>query len=288
MLPNLTCIFGQFGSGKSLYQLELGLKMCEDTHKPLLCNFPLNHSWVRKYCLRKGYKWFAACGRIIHLDIRTKGIDAMMRPNTVVLFDECGISLNARDWGNLSPKFRTDLYQIRHLDIHMICAFQFVEQVDKTIRECCQHWVICEGVQRYDKELKKPRLYARFAYHYNTEKFERIQFDVKMKTNGLQKWMNALKVKWSLLSINSFFSEVREFLALPYYFRDCYLSKKMIDWEAKYLTDEFFLFKCYDSGLDFKGDKRVSVTSRVVYVSDGLEAPQGVRVIKRSKARRVA
>jgi hypothetical protein len=274
-LPNLCSIIGKFGSGKSLYMLEIGLEVANRYRKPLVCNFELNYAAVRRYCELNKLSWFASCGRIIYVDVAKSGAFAMLRPGSVVLFDEVGVFINARNWKTLTTDFAERLPRLRHFDIHLVCAFQFFDQVDKNIREQCQHWIVCESVTRYDNKLQMPRMLARYAYHYETEKFEMYCFDVKLRTSTIRKWFAAMKVRWSFLFVGDMIYaliNIYKLLKWYYAYMQCRDAKSQVLYSRRHpfketATIEQQLFKCYASngfgnkaGLPIKSSKVINVT----------------------------
>ena len=280
-IPNLLGLCGVFGSGKSLYMLELGLAAADKYKKPLVCNFRLRSFAIRKYCKMMGFGWFAKFGRIIHVNIERQGLCAMLRPNSVVLFDEVGYYVNARNWSKLPTEFSRDLFQLRHLDIHLILAFQFIDQIDKNLRECCQQWVICEGLSVYSNKLQMPRLLSRYAYHFELSKFIRYCDDPKIQSSTLRKWVSALKVRYSFLFMSAFIADIRTLLSLLkcllFFLKTRTLKFKVFSYQEK------LLFDCYSSSELLGHDYIYNSKNKVINVSYSGSIPRPrSRLIRKS------
>jgi hypothetical protein len=66
------------------------------------------------------------------LDNRERGL------GTVVLLDECGVLFNSREWQEFPPGLAVLMAQGRKLLVDLVLTAQFVDQVDKTLRELCE------------------------------------------------------------------------------------------------------------------------------------------------------
>lgn len=260
-MENLTCVIGGFGKGKSLHLLELGLEISNFTRKVLVTNFPLNRSVIRQYCKLKKLYWFYRFGLIIsyNLDDADKTPLSLLRPNSVVLFDEAGRYLNSRKWQDNS-QFGSRLATIRHDNIHLICAFQFYEQVDKNIRESAQTWVVCTATTVYLRSIQRPYLISRYCKYYSREKFQKLLFDSKLATSSVLSWKFADKVVWRISALYHFIAEFKTFVSI---FISAFRSFRGF---CHFLSFEQLLFKCYNS-LGFSRSFNVPCgSSRVVYV----------------------
>lgn len=292
-VDNLIGVTGEFGSGKTLFMLELAFHLAESYQKHVVVNFPLNHSAVRTYCRSRGYRWFAANGRIIEVDLAKVGItEIFKRKGTIIIFDEGGVLINSRNWAKHGMDFLSPLFQVRHDDIHLIVGFQFVDQVDKQLRECFQSWLVCKSLRRRDNALRGPRMYARYVYFYNREKFEKLEFDVKAKANAFRPWLAAQYVCFSILPLNWFINECALLFKILFWYAHNFKKPEVLARGfKKTLSREDMLFRCYRSighriGQIDNADNAIAEIHRVnrpVFVSDGLAAPNSVRVLKRSK-----
>lgn len=253
-IPNLVGVVGQFGAGKSLKMVEVGLAIANRYKKPLIANFPLNEKACRDYCRSMGFHWFAACGRVKNFELDVSNANSLMKlfdfRRSVVLFDEAGIFANSRRWDKLPPTFAQKLFQIRSLNIHMLLAFQFVDQIDKNFRETIQYWIWCKGLTVYDARLQAPRLHLRFAYYYKLEQFQMLCEDPELRSKALTPWRMAQRVEYSIPPLNDFLAELHNF-------------KKLIKFYSSgipfrpFAGAETMLFRCFAS-ISVLGDKPLS------------------------------
>jgi archaellum biogenesis ATPase FlaH len=252
---NLIAITGPFGSGKSLLLLEFCLAMAEHYQKPLVINFSVQKKEIYKYCKHKNYKWLceqmeAKEGNedpIKFIDlfvtdaVKNDSLDLLFkdgdksRRNCIVCVDELGVFLNARNWQKVSTNFTKYLCQVRRMRVHVIVAFQFLEQVDKQFRLLVQHWITCKGISIYDRQLNGPRLIARFAYHYAPAKFNKLESSTTTKAAFVRPWLWAKRVDYHVLPLGWFIAEFKN------------ANKKRPQDKFKPYHDEGFLFRCFDS-----------------------------------------
>lgn len=198
---NVIGITGRFGGGKSLRAVELAIRFANRTRKPLVFNFPVNDFAIRRYAKSMGYFWVANCARIFTVDLFDDINKLWTYRDTVFVLDEAGIFANARLWKSLSKDFLKNLVQVRKLNVHLIIVFQYIDQVDKQIRQNIQHWVWCRSWSVYSNKLKAPRMFARFSYHYDVEKFLRLQEDTRARGNMIMPWFWAEFVDWRYLFV---------------------------------------------------------------------------------------
>jgi hypothetical protein len=83
----------------------------------------------------------------------------MGKPYTIYLLDEAGIFLNSRRFSSTPPQFLADLAQIRHDSRRLLWIAQYMDQVDKQLRELTQSYVHCDSVVRYSKKLRNTELF---------------------------------------------------------------------------------------------------------------------------------
>lgn len=60
------------------------------------------------------------------------------RSGAVVLLDEAGVLFNSREWSSFDPELGYLFAQGRHFRCDLIITAQFVDQVDKLLRELCE------------------------------------------------------------------------------------------------------------------------------------------------------
>jgi len=198
---NVIGITGRFGSGKSLRAMELACRFSNRMRKPIVCNFPLNVGALRAYAKAMGFNWVASCARILSVSTFDDINEIWRYRDTVFVLDEAGVFLNSRNWKSTGKEFLRNLFQVRHLNVHLLVIFQNAAQVDKQLRENIQHWIVCKSQSVYSVKLKAPRLIARFCYHYNVEKFLRLQDDVRARGNAILPWLWAENVSWRYLFV---------------------------------------------------------------------------------------
>lgn len=282
-MKNLVAIIGRFGEGKSLKLIELGCRLANQYRLKVVANFPINKKEFIAYGRSKGYKWIHNV-RIIHYDLFHRATELskgnvkrfpdclsqaiqefLNNSNSIILFDEVGVYMNSRGWQSVSIELLACIFQLRKENTHLICAFQNYSQVDKQLRENIQEYIFCTGVSKYSRQLNLPRLYARFAYYYEPEKFHK---KIDSGANLLRSWLMAAKVEWS------FFGLLQPFLSLINLLRYIYTElfnvylfykgKKQINLKI-IATDEQRLFKCFSSARRI--DKRWNRTKKVIDVT---------------------
>ena len=209
---NVIGITGSFGGGKSLRAVELAIRFANRTRKPLVFNFPVNETAIRAYARSLGYFWVSSCARILYVDLFDDINRLWTYRNSVFVLDEAGIFANARLWKSLSKDFLKNLVQVRKLNVHLIIVFQYIDQVDKQIRQNIQHWVWCRSWSIYSNKLQAPRMFARFAFHYDVEKFLRLQEDTRARGNIIMPWFWAELVFWRYLFVFELFAFIKNTL----------------------------------------------------------------------------
>lgn len=267
-MTNLRCFIGSFGSGKSLSMLENGLKLANQTEKKIVANFPINLKWAREYCIQNNLKWLARCLRVVYVDVNVKGVDAIFIPNSVVLFDELGIYLDSQLWEQRKKSgYSKVIPTLRHHNIHLLCTFQYLEQVDKKVRENAQLFILCKGSSlRYDKKLKAPRMLTRCDFYLPRDKFWQFENNPMIMSGGFKLWIRSLKVEYKLLLVDWFFQECRNLISLfRYFFKWLQHSRnKRFNWH-RIECNHIILFNSYSSIQDYGGSVISKVKLRPVF-----------------------
>lgn len=285
-VDNLVGVTGEFGSGKTLFMLELAFHLCELYHKNLVVNFPINLNAAKHYCQVRDYKWFFTNGRVICVDLAIQGLsEVFKRKGTVVVFDEGGVLINARNWSKHGMDVLSPLFQVRHDDIHLIVGFQFVDQVDVQLRKCFQMWVVCGSLRRRDNKLRGPRIFGRSIYFYDRRQFEKLQDDVQAKANLVRPWLASKYVAFSFLPVKWFALECRNFVNAIYLYLRYAKSPNKIRSKFKQLkTTESLLFDSYQSIGSRIGEVTTDSNSRrlskVILVTEGLQKHASFRKSK--------
>jgi hypothetical protein len=113
-------------------------------------------------------------------------IEALMIPDSVVLLDEAGILLNSREFANTSKKLLADLAQSRKDGIDLFWCAQFDEQVDRQFRELTQYFIHCASLSKYDKKMKRPKLFWKQIHWFDSQEYRRWLQDPKARGNYLK------------------------------------------------------------------------------------------------------
>jgi hypothetical protein len=247
-VPNLTAIIGEFGSGKSLYSLELGLYLANKYHKRFATNMVLDYDALILYCRSQNLDWLVKARPFFfygNLD-PTSILDFK---NSVVVCDEAGSLFHARFWKNITKDFLTKLSQLRKLNIHLLLTYQYVEQIDKTFREQTQHFVLCYADTKYDPKLGLPKLLLRARYHFNRRRFEQYEMDIAFRHHPLKPKLAALNYSLDCPPLAWFLAELRKTL-LVFFAPSRGLSIRDIQRQLLLNSDRFtLLFKCFDSSV---------------------------------------
>jgi hypothetical protein len=253
-MSNLRCYIGSFGSGKSLAMLEDGLKLANDTEKKIVSNFPLSHKWVIEYAQKNNLKWLARCCRLKYVNVREKGISAIFIPDSIILFDELGIYLDAQKWElRKNDSYSEVIPTLRHHNIHLLCTFQYLEQVDKKVRENCQMFVMCKGATlAYDKNLKAPKLLTRCQFYLPRDKFWEFERDPSIMSGGFKLWIRSLKVFYKIVWLDWLVFEIKNLFRCFLWFYDFYKFKKFKKF-IRLESNHVLLFNCYSSVQDYGG-----------------------------------
>lgn len=247
-VPNLTAIIGEFGSGKSLYALELGLYLANKYHKRFATNIVLDRKNLIIYCQSQGYDWLATNAPFYYfgdLDPTT----LLDFKNSVVICDEAGVLFNARFWKNTSKDFLTKLAQLRKLNIHLILTYQYVSQVDKVFREQTQHFILCYADTRYSLKLNLPQLLSRSRYHFNRRRFEQYEFDANFRNHPIKPKIAAITYGVDYPPLAYTLAELRKCFFLFFLAVKC-TSLREVQKKLLMMTDRFtLLFRCFDSSV---------------------------------------
>jgi hypothetical protein len=247
-VPNLTAIIGEFGSGKSLYSLELGLYLANQYHKRFASNMVLDLEALVIYCRSQGFDWLADNAPFYYygnLDPST----LLDFKNSIVICDEAGSLFHARFWQSTTKDFLIKLAQLRKLNIHLILTYQYVYQIDKVFREQTQHFVLCFADTRYDRKLKLPKLLCRSRYHFNRRRFEQYENDIAFRNHPIKPKLAAISYNLDFPPFAYILAEFCKCIMLPILASKRFTASQI---RAKLLlmTDRFsLLFKCFDSSI---------------------------------------
>lgn len=163
-------ITGATGSGKSLKQCEFGLKQCQEKRKSLVTNFSINLPALQAYAKHKKYGWLSHMidrNMITYVDANQSLAQLLSFPNSVVLLDEAGIFLNVGEWQKTPKKLLYDLCQSRKDGVDVVAAAQFDEQIHRQFRELAHNIIEAQGVTKYDRITKRPKLVWKTYFYFD-------------------------------------------------------------------------------------------------------------------------
>jgi hypothetical protein len=129
--------------------------------KPELAQMPIRYPWLN---------YLVENGGIIQI-YAPKILQALMIPESVVLLDEAGVFLNARQFQKLSIKFLNDLAQSRKQGTDIVWAAQFDEQVDKQFRLLTQFFIHCSSLSRYSARIGRPIMYIKNVVFFTASSY---------------------------------------------------------------------------------------------------------------------
>lgn len=258
---------GRFGTGKTLSMVEQGLKFADKLQLNLVANFYLNMDAVRIYCNHKKLKWFANNGTFTQVS----SIQSLLSHNdSLLLLDEGGVELFARDYRKTDKDLFDRLFRIRHFGSFLFYSCQLPSQIDKQFRDMTHLWLHCNGFQKFDLKLRRSKLYSRSVFAYSpaayleyidnpnieyskVRRFALSQFRFSISPFALYKFLNNIIssffcIKYLLKKSLIFAFNKKQFFVFPFwvlhYFSHSYpllYSKFVIP------VDEDLLFACFDS-----------------------------------------
>ncbi|NES25571.1 MAG: ATP-binding protein [Symploca sp. SIO3E6] len=201
---HITGILGEMGSGKSFVSLLIGFEMAEELQYDVCVNFALDAKALYRYFVSCGYTWLLS--RLMHGGIEVKPVSSgqkvdlenwMSRRRCLYILDEAGIFLNARRFQSNSPQFLADLAQIRHDGRKLFWIAQFVDQVDKQLRELTQSYIYCDCITKYSRKLGSTELLFKNYRVFTTPQFKIFSDKVLGKKLGFKSWIlsNTLALK---------------------------------------------------------------------------------------------
>lgn len=165
--------FGSFGSGKSLALAEHAIDLANYFQRPIVTNMTMDTAAAKRYARKYKLTYFARFGRIRRYpDIE----DLFAVENSIIILDEAGIDLFARNFKDKSRKHLLDaLFRIRHYNNYLLYASQGKEQIDLQLRERSQIFCYCKGTQIYKPRLRRSNLLMRSQYYLDPYRFEFFQ-----------------------------------------------------------------------------------------------------------------
>lgn len=199
----ITGICGEIGSGKSLYQLAYALEQCNQKHKKLVCNFPVNiHALkVYAYAAKMPYLiWMADNNQVACIPSLNSLTELFIYPNSIVCLDEAGIFLNSREFSKTPKALLSDMAQSRKAGIDLVYASQFDDQVDRQFRLLTQYFVHCDALTKYDKVSRRPKLYWKYYSHFKASAYWHWVNDTKARCSAIRTHIAAFQTTWGPLT----------------------------------------------------------------------------------------
>lgn len=207
-------VFGSFGSGKSLFLVENALEFACYHKKQIASNFYLNVKFIRQYGIRYNKPWLTFC-RIRH---SLKFDELLSQENSILILDEAGIEIFARDWRSTKKSQLDSLFRIRHYRNKLIYAAQDWTQVEISFRRMTHLCIWLKGFQYYPAS-DDPQLISRFSIYFDTAKFDNFINDTGKKTKliyplvisgfrfDFARILGSIKYKYLFACYNSFDSD---------------------------------------------------------------------------------
>ena len=158
-------IFGTFGAGKTLFLLENGLDFACYYRKQIAATFYLDVPAIRRFGRKYNKRWLSIC-RIKH----SLSVEALFQcNNSILLLDEAGLELFARNWKNRTRLELDALLRIRHYKNKLLYVAQKFDDVDVKFRNHTQ--LIC-WIRGFQLPTDPPELICRFAIFFDRDKFQ--------------------------------------------------------------------------------------------------------------------
>jgi hypothetical protein len=154
----------------SSFKKAIGKKPKKFTFKPML---PFLKEQIEK---GRGISWI----------INPENLQDLMIPESVVLLDEAGIFLNAREFAKTPKELLSDLAQSRKDGVDLIYCAQFDEQIDKQLRLLTQFFWYCSGMTFWNKKMRRPELKFKNVHIFDAATFKEWYYNPKARTNGIK------------------------------------------------------------------------------------------------------
>lgn len=252
--PNLIAIIGSYGSGKSLHLMELSICLAE-RHKRALCysdNMDTNAIQIRKWAALNNCPWVAKCAKITTFSHRNAH-EIIGMTDTVIVVDEAGITLNARNWQKVGQDLLGYLFQIRHYNSQILLAFHYLEQIDKAFRETCECFLLCRGATVPAPTPPHRRMISRGIFRFNQTKFRRIAENPQALDNLFKLWTSAVSVRWEVLPVGWAGNRLQNLIAYVRLIPKLLENRRELQRmgaRRRFIARPWntgLLFKCYDS-----------------------------------------
>jgi hypothetical protein len=245
-------IMGDFGTGKTLSMVEQGLKVANHRKRRIVANFACNYKYLKEYCKLKKYDnilW-----RHIQIESEEDLLKLISCRNAVILLDEAGLEMFSRNFKHQGrSNILHEMFQIRKSRSIIIFSCQYIDQVDKQMKDNTQLWIYCKGFQ------KNEVLYTRSQLAYDRNDFKRLtENPEKMAKFIWPIFLAKFRISYSILIIGKILGIIKHFKNSLKFTREYTKNRKpnlFYELEGiskyfekiEYFSEEDLLFKIYDS-----------------------------------------
>jgi hypothetical protein len=234
--------------------VEQGLKLASKQNLRIIANFRCNYRYLKEYCkLKKYHNIFWHCHKVTDSESVLK---LLSFENAVIILDEAGLALFSRGFKDSTrTAIFHEMFQVRKGNSIILYSCQYLDQVDKQLRDNTQLWIITKGFQY------KRRLYTRSQLALDRENFKRLVDKPELMTKMIYPiFLAKFRYTYSILLIGKIIGFVNHLKKAFKYAHEYSKDKPFIVklfWELEgiekyfkaieYLSDEDLLFKVYNS-----------------------------------------
>lgn len=157
------CWLGRYGSGKSLGMTKTALDIVEDRKLSIAANYYIDPIAVRRYAEAFGYPWLKHVRIVFEPDLE----NLFRQERAMILMDEAGTKIFARDFSKIPGEFFRLYNQIRKGGNYFMFAAQSIEQIDYQVEQLIEFYLECESMQKPDKKNHRARLIERYIWGFD-------------------------------------------------------------------------------------------------------------------------
>jgi hypothetical protein len=283
------CFVGRFGVGKTLGLLEQGIKMANYYNLKLVTNFPINQKYLKEYCKKNKYKQinfkyidtdnFLKLNEDDQLEFlenqtqfsrkfieENRGQSGLLylfqQEKSIICLDEAGLKLFAR---NFKEEGRNDLFvemfQLRKNRSFIFYSCQYINQVDKQLRDNTHMYIYCRGNQSFNRKKGYSVLKSRSVIAFTKEQFEMFMSKPEKQNKTIYPlYLSGWTFSWSNLILSKFLGYISHSikslkLALKkskdksVFYRLFWIAEYVEEYFTRldWISEEDLLFKIYDS-----------------------------------------
>lgn len=191
-----TAIYGLPGKGKSLFQIQYGLRIAEQYRLRLVTNFLLNQYALAYYCKVNNYRWLfenLSKGIVYYISTNKNFAQVLQIPNSVILIDEFGLYAPSSQHWTLPPEAYNAIANNRKNLQHIVYAAQYPSQIHSSINEILTDVIYCEGQTVWDEKLRNERLMFKDTHAFGPGEFKVWFRDPKLRKNPVKVFVLAKK-----------------------------------------------------------------------------------------------